>query len=159
MRAEDYAANYAADLADRALHLATTTLTLTKDWTSSSYLLEVIGPLSCVMRRVSFLDTSEEYIFCNTIKSVCWVTLQDGAIMVHSEDDKQSVVIKLNYKFLHDSVAFGSPTYTMNQKGVKKKNNNPSVSPTSVIPESSPIDVIRPVPVKPFAKRIPNVFK
>ncbi len=152
-------ADYAGDLAERALHLATTTLKVTKDWTSSCYLLEIIGPSSCVMRRISFLDTSEEYIFRNTIRAVCWVQLQDGAIVVRSDDDKQSVVIKLNYKFLPDSVAFGLPTYTMNQKGVKKKKPNPE-SPISVIPEESlPIDVIRPVAVKPFEKRIPNVFK
>ena len=154
-----YAADHAGHLADRALHLAMTTLRVTKDWTSSCYLLEIIGPSSCVMRRISFLDTSEEYIFRNTIRAVCWVQLQDGAIVVRSDDDKQSVVIKLNYKFLPDSVAFGLPTYTMNQKGVKKKNPNPG-SPTSVIPEESlPIDVIRPVAVKPFEKHIPNVFK
>ena len=150
MAVEMYAADHAEHLADRALHLAMTTLRVTKDWTSSCYLLEIIGPSSCVMRRISFLDTSEEYIFRNTIRAMCWVQLQDGAIVVHSDDDKQSVVIKLNYKLLPNSVAFGSPTYTMNQKGVK--NPNPG-SPASVIPESLPIDVIRPVAV------IPNVFK
>jgi hypothetical protein len=147
-------ADFAGELADRALHLVTTTLRVTKDWTSSCYLLEIMGPSSCVMRRTSFLDRSEEYIFRNTIRAVCWVQLQDGAIVVRSEDDKQAVEIKLNYKLLPDSVAFGLPTHTMNQKGIKKKNPNPG-SPTSVIPdESPPIPVVRPLAMKP----IPNVF-
>ena len=153
----DYAGQYAADLAYRALHVAQTTLTLTKKWTSSCYVLEIIGPLSCVMRRTSFLDRSEEYIFRNTIRAVCWVELQDGAIMVRSDDDNQSVMIKLNYKLLPDSVAFGSPTYTINQTSVKKK-LNPG-SPTSVIPEeSTPIPVVRPLAIKPYEKHIPSVF-
>jgi hypothetical protein len=87
------------------------------------------------------------------------VQLQDGAIVVRSEDDKQSVKIKLNYKILPDSVAFGSPTYTVNQKDIKKK-PIPG-SPTSVISEeSSPImvPVVCPLALKPFEMRIPNMF-
>jgi hypothetical protein len=153
---------HALGLANRVLHIATTTLQIAKDWTNTSYLLEYIGPSSCVMRRIPFLDTSEEYIFDGTIQALCWVRLQDGAIVVHSEDDYQHILIRLNYTKLNDSsnaeIIYGVPACTIEDKKdkIKQVENNSSKSPASVIQESSPINMIRPVPT--FDNHIPSFF-
>ena len=152
---------HALNLADRALHIATTTMEITRNWTNTCYSLEIVGP-SCILQRIPFLDMTEEYIFHGTIQAVCWVQSYDGAIVIQSEDDHQSVNIRQNYKINKSSIYFEDMVRTIDDKvKINKKNNNPSSqSPTSVIPESSPIDIIRPVAVKPFAKAdIPVVFR
>lgn len=153
---------HASNLADRALHVVTTTMKITKDWTNTCYSLEMIGQ-SCKMQRIPFLDMSEEYIFHGTIQAVCWVQLFDDAVVIQSEDDCQSVNIRQNYKINDSSIYFEDAVHTIDDKTKKnnsKKNSNPSSqSPTSVIPESFPINIIRPVAVKSFAKDyIPAVF-
>ena len=143
---------HSLELANRALHLATMTLQTTKDWTSSSYVLEVPGLLSsCAMRRIALLDTTDEYIFCGNIRAVCLVQLQDGAVVVCSEDDQRRVFIRLNYKDRIDSIAFGVPMYTIQDKF------DVPVSPTSVI-RSSAISIVAPVSGRAYEKCIPNVF-
>lgn len=146
----------ALNLANRALHLVTTTMKITKHWTNTCYSLQMIGQ-SCIMQRIPFLNMSDEYIFHGAIQAVCWVQLLDDAVVIQSEDDKQSVKIRQNFNINESSIYFEDVVYTIHDK-TKKKNSNPS-SPTSVIPESSPVNIIRPVVVKPFAKnRMPAVF-
>ena len=150
---------HALDLANRVLHLASITLEVAKDWTNTSYLLELIGPSSCVMRRITFLDMSQEYIFHGTIQAVCCVRLQDGAIVIHSEDEYQSVLIRLNYNKLSNSMVYGVPAYTIeDKKEIMKVENNPAKSPTPALPNSSPTNIIRPIPTK-FNEKIPPFFE
>ena len=160
---------YAKNLADRALHLATMTMQLAKDWSDASYVLEVFGPSSCIMRLIPYLDMSEEYIFDNSIRAACWVKLQNDAIVVRSEDDDHTVFIRMNYKKTVESILFGMPAYHETKKKADnlsdKLSDTPSKSPTSVIPEdsapiqnSAPMKIVRPIPHKLYEHRIPRQF-
>ena len=150
---------YAKNLADRALHLATMTMQLAKDWSDASYVLEVFGPLSCIMRLIPYLDTSEEYIFDNSIRAACWVKLQDDALVVRAEDDDHIVFIRMNYKKTAENILFGMPASYETKKRADNLSDNlpdtPSKSPTSVIPEdSAPMKIVRPTPRKLYEDRI-----
>ena len=112
------------------------------------------------MRLIPYLDTSEEYIFDNSIRAACWVKLQNDAIVVRAEDDDYIVFIRMNYKKTVETILFGMPAYHETKKKADNLSHNPSKSPTSVIPDDSaaPMNIVRPTPQKLYEYHIPRQF-
>ena len=126
---------YAMQLAHRAMHLAATTMLATKRWSDTTYVIQTIGR-NRAMLRIPYLDRSEEFIFDTSTRAVCWVDLNDDAIIVDSYDDYNHIIMKMNYK-KHNKHTILGPIHTADGK-------QRIDSPTSVIPDTNNL------PVKPF---------